>query len=210
MRTLTATAVLSGMLALGASAVAPASAASIPPAPTRTPSATASSPGASVSSGPACPLDAKTAAKGAAVIAEIVVRHPAVKAADGTTTLAVRIEDVLKGEAKKAPATVVVTGAGCAATIVGEARSGDILLILGTAHGTQLRVSGAMPTVLVGDQACQIERVLGKACEEASTGVVFTDLSAPAPKKWLRIAAPGLAAIIVSVLGLFLLRLRRR
>ena len=201
MRTVTATAVASGLLVLGATVAAPAGAASTPPVPAST---------ASSSAPVACPLDAKASAKGAAVIAEIVVRHAAVRAADGTTTMAVRIEDVLKGAAKKAPATVVVTGAGCSTKLVQAARPGDVLLALGTVHGTQLRVSGASPTVLVGEQACQVEKVLGKTCEQASTGVVFTNLAPAAPHRWLKIAAPGLAAIIVSVLGLFLLRLRRR
>lgn len=199
MRTTASTAMAAVLLAL-TFAAAPASADSGTAAPTASPRSTPA----------ACPLDAKSAAKAASLIAEVVVRHEATTAADGSTTLGIRVEKVLKGTMAAGPATLVVTGSGCALSVVRAARAKDALLVLGTSHGTQVRIVGSMPTALVADQACQIEKVLGKACEEASTGVVFTDLSPAAPTKWLRIAAPGLAAIIVAVLGLFLLRLRRR
>ncbi|BBH17597.1 hypothetical protein Back2_18840 [Nocardioides baekrokdamisoli] len=144
------------------------------------------------------------------MIAEVVVAHPARRAADGTLVLTVTIEDVLKGAAKKGPASLVASGTGCASRLLADAQPKDVLLVLGAPRGTQIRLNGAAPTVLVGDQACQVEKVLGKVCEEASTGVVFNKLDPSDPQPWLRIAAPGLAAVIVSVLGLLLLRLRRR
>lgn len=197
----TPTVVAASLLAVGLSVAAPATAASSTPTPTGSPATHAPV---------ACPLDAKAAAKSAGVIVEVEITHRPVRAADGTLTVAAVIQEVLKGTAKKAPATIVASGAGCSTTLLGDAQPKDILLVLGTLHGTQIRVNGAAPTALVGDQACQVERVLGKTCEEASTGVVFNNLNPSAPQPWLRIAAPGLAAVIVSVLGLFLLRLRRR
>ena len=198
MRTTAATALAAGLLAVSLTA-APAGATT----PTPTPTAPTSTPAP-------CPLDAGAATKGAQVIAEVVVSHPAGHAANGTLTAPVLIREVLKGPAKKAPATLVVAGTGCAAKAVQAAQPKDVLLVLGVLSGTQLQVNGAAASVLVGDQACQVERVLHKSCAEASTGVVLSQLDPSAPQPWLKIAAPGLAAIIVSVLGLLLLRLRRR
>jgi hypothetical protein len=198
----TPTVVAAGLLAVGLSVAAPATAATSSP----TPSATSTVTGTAA----ACPLDAKAASNGAGLIAEIVVARPAKNASDGSLIVPVLIEDVLKGNAKKGPATLVVSGTGCSTAVLKEAQPKDVLLVLGTLHGTQVRLNGSAAAVLVGDQACQVETVLRKACEEASTGVVFTKLNPADPPPWLRIAAPGLAAVIVSVLGLFLLRLRRR
>lgn len=189
------------LLAVGLT-VAPASATGPTSGPTPTPTRTRTP--------AACPLDAKAAAKAAGVIAEVVVAHPARKAADGTLVVPVLIQDILKGVGRRAPASLVASGVGCASRILQAAQPKDVLLVLGTVRGTQLRLNGVTPSVLVGDQACQVEKVLGKPCAEATTGVVFNKLSPSDPPPWLKIAAPGLAAIIVSVLGLLLLRLRRR
>lgn len=197
MRTSAATAVAAGLLALGLTAA---------PAGAVTPSPTPSSP---TSAPAACPLDAKTAAKGAQVIVEVVVTGGARKVGDYPVVVPAKIDEVLKGAATKGSASIVASGTGCTTTLLRAAQPKDVLLVLGTLNGTRLQVNGADASVLVGDQACQVERVLHKACSEASTGVVLTKLNPSGPQPWLKIAAPGLAAIIVSVLGLLLLRLRR-
>jgi hypothetical protein len=196
MRTLTATAVASGLLVM-TTVAAPAIADTPSPEVTRTPSVSpASQP---------CPFDAKAVAATKFMIAEAVVRRAAnanPSTVDGyNLDLPIRIDDVLTGKVGKGPATLHVgTTSRCLADAVADARPKDQILIVGTLTGTRFEAR-AVTSI---DHACEVKEALGQVCP-----ATFEALNPPKTQPWLKVAAPGLAAIIASVLGLLLLRLRR-
>lgn len=163
---------------------------------------------------PQCVLDAAAIKKSKVTVVEVTVRHADSDTAPDSVTLPVRIDSVLKGAAKVGDATLVVDGHSCGGRNAAGAKPKDILLVIGTVDGAHISAQEIGPSVIAGDQACALEKALGKEgskiCTQASTGVKMTALNPDKVQPWLKIAAPGLAAIIVAVLGLLLVRLRRR
>jgi len=202
MRTRAVAVLASGVIAMTSAVVgwAPAGAATTAPSPS------ASGSPSSSASATACPVNAAAIEKSKSAILEVIVRDAARPAETGPTLLPVLIKTALRGTAKPAAVNVVVSGNRCAEAVVTAAKPQDVLIVIGTVVGTRVLAEATGPSVLTCDDAVRSV----KAASDVLCPVVLAAPSTDQPKPWLKIAAPGLAAIIVSVLGLLLLRLRRR
>ena len=162
----------------------------------------------------ACPaFDAKAAVTGPHVAEIVSLTAKAAKRADQSLVMRAKVASILRDPSKSAkPGAVTVLVAPGPCMPPTGLDKGDTVLVVGLLSGSTMHASGMHASVIPASNpaVCTVHRELKQSCDTGATApVAFTAANAAAPVRWLKLAAPGLAAIIVSVLGLFLLRLRR-